>query len=97
MAGWPIWHPRRGGGRMMVARRQRFLGGVVPTVSFKRFGALVPLVTLLALSVPAWIVLFDPTVNVWREYDGANHMVRAYLLSRAWDHGEWYPWWSPEQ
>jgi hypothetical protein len=81
----------------MVAREQRFLSGVVSTVSFKRFGAFVPLVTLLALSVPAWIVLLDPTVNVWREYDGANHMVRAYLLSRAWDRGEWFPRWSPEQ
>ena len=60
-------------------------------------GLVLPLMALLALSLPAWIVLFDPMVNVWRELDGANHMVRSYLLSRAWDRGEWYPRWSPEQ
>jgi hypothetical protein len=91
MAAETVW------GRTMVARAQRRLVGGVPFVSFERFGTYVPLVTLLALSVPAWVILFDPAVNVWREYDGANHMVRAYLLSRAWDHGEWYPRWSPEQ
>lgn len=52
---------------------------------------------LFVLSVPAWILVLDPTVNVWSEYDGANHMVRSYLLSRAWNQGEWYPQWSPEQ
>ncbi|MBU6290156.1 MAG: hypothetical protein KGS10_18515, partial [Chloroflexi bacterium] len=58
---------------------------------------LVPYVFLFVLSVPAWILVLDPTVNVWSEYDGANHMVRSYLLSRAWNQEEWYPRWSPEQ
>jgi hypothetical protein len=76
---------------------QRLFVRAASIVSPNRLVPFAPLGVLLALSLPAWIRLFDPTVNVWREYDGANHMVRTYLLSRAWDRGEWFPRWSPEQ
>lgn len=60
-------------------------------------GRLAPFVFLFVLSVPAWITLVEPSINLWGRYDAKNHLVRSYLLSRAWDSGEWYPRWSAEQ
>ena len=58
---------------------------------------LVPFVLLFVLSMPAWIALVEPSINLWGMYDARNHIVRSYLLSRAWDNGEWYPRWTSEQ